>query len=102
MSAELDVLVAGYIGERVASTVSLIQDGDLLVVVDPGMVADRSAILGPLRARGIAPEAITDIVNGTFRKQDGLPRLFHGPRFFRGAPPFNPQQTPATPGNATA
>jgi glyoxylase-like metal-dependent hydrolase (beta-lactamase superfamily II) len=62
VSAELDVLVAGYVGERVASTVSLIRDGDLLVVVDPGMVADRSAILGPLRARGIAPEAITEIV----------------------------------------
>jgi hypothetical protein len=45
---------------------------------------------------------ITDIVNGTFRRQNGLPRMFHGPRFFRGAPPLNPQQTPTTPGNATA
>jgi hypothetical protein len=45
-------------------------------------------------------QAITDIVNGTFRKQDGLPRLFHGPRFFRGEPPQQPRSP--TPGNATA
>ena len=42
------LLHAGYIGERTASTVVLVRDGDALIVVDPGMVAQRSLILDPL------------------------------------------------------
>lgn len=60
--ADLDVLFDGYVGERVAGTVSLVRDGDVLVVVDPGMVPDRDRILAPLERRGITPEAITDVV----------------------------------------
>jgi len=45
MTAQLEVLVSGYVGERVASTVSLVRDGDVTVIVDPGMVADRRQIL---------------------------------------------------------
>ena len=56
MSAQLDVLTEGYVGDRVAGTVVLIRDGDLVAVVDPGMVADRLRILGPLDELGIAPE----------------------------------------------
>ncbi len=62
MTAALDVLTAGYVGERVAGTVVLIRDGDLVAVLDPGMVADRSRILGPLADLGIEPDDVTDVV----------------------------------------
>ena len=60
--AQLDILFTGYVGERVAGTVSLIRDGGLVAVVDPGMVPDRSVILDPLAGLGVAPEEVTDIV----------------------------------------
>ena len=60
--ARLDVLFTGYVGDAVAGTVSLVREGDRVVVVDPGMVPDRSAILEPLAALGVAPEDVTDVV----------------------------------------
>ena len=62
MTARLDVLTAGYVGDRVASTVALIRDGDLVAVVDPGMVADRSQILQPLAELGVEPDQVTDVI----------------------------------------
>ena len=62
MTAELVVLSAGYAHERVASSVTLIVDGDSVIVVDPGMVSHRNAILDPLHHRGIDPSDVTDIV----------------------------------------
>src|SRR5437899_2402104 len=63
MTATVHILNAGYVGDRVASTVTLVLDGDAKVVVDPGMVANReSDILGPLREVGVAPEEISDVV----------------------------------------
>jgi hypothetical protein len=46
-SASVYVLHEGYVGrdgddERVAGTVTLIMDGDAVIVVDPGMVAGRA------------------------------------------------------------
>jgi glyoxylase-like metal-dependent hydrolase (beta-lactamase superfamily II) len=62
-TARVDVLVEGYARlPHVAGTVSLVRDGGRVVVVDPGMVADRALILRPLRERGIAPEDVTDVV----------------------------------------
>jgi glyoxylase-like metal-dependent hydrolase (beta-lactamase superfamily II) len=62
-TATVTVLCTGYAElPRVAGTVSLIIDDDTTVIVDPGMVADRGLILGPLRDRGVEPEAVTDIV----------------------------------------
>jgi len=55
------MLHAGYVGDRVASSVVLVQDGDALIVADPGMVARRSHILDPLAALGVAPEAVTHV-----------------------------------------
>jgi glyoxylase-like metal-dependent hydrolase (beta-lactamase superfamily II) len=57
----VDVLHAGYTGERTASTVVLVRDGDAVIVVDPGMVAHRSLILDPLGRLGVAPEAVTHV-----------------------------------------
>jgi len=62
-TARLDVLVEGYVRmPNVAGTVSLVRDADRVVVVDPGMVADRDLILRPLRALGVAPGDVTDVV----------------------------------------
>lgn len=49
-------------GSRVGSTVGLARDGDVLAVIDPGMVVARSAILLPLAALGVRPESVTDVV----------------------------------------
>jgi glyoxylase-like metal-dependent hydrolase (beta-lactamase superfamily II) len=62
MPARLNVLCSGYVGDRVASTVVLIRDGDAVVVVDPGMVASRAEILGPLAALDVRPDEVTDVV----------------------------------------
>jgi glyoxylase-like metal-dependent hydrolase (beta-lactamase superfamily II) len=63
MAAELHVIHDGYANEQgVASSVVLVRDGDQVVVVDPGMVADRRLILGPLEAAGVRPEDVTDVV----------------------------------------
>jgi glyoxylase-like metal-dependent hydrolase (beta-lactamase superfamily II) len=65
MAARYHLLHAGYVrddGASVGSSVSLIEDGDAVIVVDPGLVADRSDILGPLAAHGRAPEEVTHVV----------------------------------------
>ncbi len=36
--AQLDILFEGYVGDRVAGTVSLIRDGDLVAVVEVGVL----------------------------------------------------------------
>jgi len=60
--AQLDLLVVGYARDRVASTCTLIRDGDSVIVVDPGMVADRALMLGPLARLGVAATTVTDVV----------------------------------------
>ena len=62
MTATVDVLANGYAEERVASTVTLIRDGDVIIVVDPGMVADRRLILDPMADLGVEPGEVTDVV----------------------------------------
>jgi glyoxylase-like metal-dependent hydrolase (beta-lactamase superfamily II) len=66
-SAEVHVLHEGYVGlegddERVSGTVTLIIDGGTVIVVDPGMVADRGALLAELAAHGPRQEDVTDVV----------------------------------------
>ena len=65
MPAFHHLLHAGYIrdgGVTVGSSVSLIEDGEAVMIVDPGMVADRRAILGPLRAHGHEPNDVTHVL----------------------------------------
>jgi glyoxylase-like metal-dependent hydrolase (beta-lactamase superfamily II) len=62
-TARVDVLVEGYArSPRVAGSVSLVRDAGRVIVVDPGMVADREIILGPLRDLGVRPEEVTEVV----------------------------------------
>lgn len=67
--AEVHVLSEGYARDgdaeeesRVASSVGFVRDGDALVVIDPGMVPARSAILDPLAALDVFPGDVTDVV----------------------------------------
>ena len=62
MTAILDVLTVGYVGDRVAGTVCLVRSGDAVIVVDPGMVSSRAKILDPLAVLGVAVTDVTDIV----------------------------------------
>ena len=53
MTAQVRILFEGYLSrpdaeDRTASTVGFIRDEDVLVVVDPGLVPGRDAILRPL------------------------------------------------------
>ena len=66
-TAQVHILHEGYARdnggeERVASTVTLITDGDAVIVVDPGMVAARGDLLAALSTRGVAPAEVTDVV----------------------------------------
>jgi glyoxylase-like metal-dependent hydrolase (beta-lactamase superfamily II) len=63
MAATHHLLHAGYArDDGVASSVSLVLDGAAVIVVDPGMVADRELILAPLRGLGLAPSDVTHVV----------------------------------------
>ena len=66
-SASVHVLHEGYAGrdgdnERVAGTVTLIIDGAAVIVVDPGMVASRAALLTALAGHGPQATDVTDVV----------------------------------------
>src|SRR2546428_12894062 len=68
-AAEVHILFNGYVGDtdvptvnRVASTVALVRDGNVKVIIDPGMVPSPDAILEPLAALGESPTTITDVV----------------------------------------
>ena len=66
-SAAVHVLLAGYAreaedGEHVGSTITLIQDGAAVIVVDPGLVSSRDALLAAVAGHGVAPTEITDVV----------------------------------------
>ena len=63
MNAVVHVLVVGRADDSgVESTISLVRDGKSVIVIDPGMVADRRQILEPLAERGLGPEEVTDVV----------------------------------------
>jgi glyoxylase-like metal-dependent hydrolase (beta-lactamase superfamily II) len=66
-TATVHILQDGYAreaadGEHVGSTVTLIADGDTVVVVDPGMVSSREALLAALARLEVRPDAVTDVV----------------------------------------
>lgn len=62
MAASYHVLHPGFVDDRgVGSTVSLVVDGETRIVVDPGMVADRNQILGPLQEQGVGADEVTHV-----------------------------------------
>ena len=65
----MHVLIDGYVDQsgggnemRVAGTVTLILDGEAVIVVDPGMVASRETLLAALAQHGPQPGDVTDLV----------------------------------------
>ena len=57
----------GYVREtdgqqHVGGTVTLIIDGDAVIVVDPGMVASREELLAAVAQHGVEPGVVTDVV----------------------------------------
>ena len=66
-AAQVSVLHEGYVGldgddERVSGTVTLIIDGDAVIVVDPGMVASREELLAAVAQHGVEAGVVTDVV----------------------------------------
>ncbi|SRR6266567_883585 len=61
-SAEVHILFNGYADAHVASTVSFVRDGDVRVIIDPGMVPNPAAILAPLISLDETATSITDVV----------------------------------------
>ncbi|MGO8958229.1 MAG: MBL fold metallo-hydrolase [Streptosporangiaceae bacterium] len=66
-AASVHVLLAGYAredddGEHVGSTITLIRDGAAVIVVDPGLVPSRDALLAALEQHGAKPGEVTDVV----------------------------------------
>jgi glyoxylase-like metal-dependent hydrolase (beta-lactamase superfamily II) len=66
-TARVHVLQDGYVrededGDRVGSTITLIVDGEVVVVVDPGMTWSRAAVISALAEHDIAPDDVTDVV----------------------------------------
>jgi glyoxylase-like metal-dependent hydrolase (beta-lactamase superfamily II) len=61
-TARFDILLTGSLGPHVASSCSLVRDGDAVIVIDPGLAPSQDAILDPLRALGVEAAAVTDVV----------------------------------------
>ena len=61
--ATVELIHAGYTHDdsRVGSSISLVRDGDAILIADPGLVASHAAILDPLRSRGIDPNDVTHV-----------------------------------------
>jgi glyoxylase-like metal-dependent hydrolase (beta-lactamase superfamily II) len=63
----VDILVEGSLTSTsggVASSCTLIRDGDRVIVVDPGMAESARSILDPLAALGVGVEDVTEVVLG--------------------------------------
>jgi glyoxylase-like metal-dependent hydrolase (beta-lactamase superfamily II) len=61
-TARVDVLLAGSPGPNVVSTCTLLRDGEIVAVVDPGLAPSQGAILEPLREFGLDAGDVTDVV----------------------------------------
>lgn len=61
MTAIVDVLTNGYAHDHGASSVILVRENDVIIIIDPGMVARRDVILDPLHALGIHEDDVTDV-----------------------------------------
>ena len=61
-AARIDVLLVGSLRPTVRSSCTLVREGPVAAVIDPGLAPAPSALLDPLRALGLAPEDVTDVV----------------------------------------
>ena len=66
VNATVDVLVTGHVeetdaGSSVHPTISLVRDGDLVVVVDPGILSEQALLTEALRGHGLGLEDVTHV-----------------------------------------
>jgi glyoxylase-like metal-dependent hydrolase (beta-lactamase superfamily II) len=64
--ATVDVLITGFAeetdsGDSVHPTVSLVRDGDLVIVVDPGILSDTTLLTDALAGHGLAVADVTHV-----------------------------------------
>lgn len=60
--ARFQVIQEGSGRPLVRSTVTLVFDGEAVIVIDPGMAPSQAAILEPLAAQGVSPDAVSDVI----------------------------------------
>ena len=60
--ARVHVLLDGTLRPDVASTCTLVLDGDHAIVVDPGLAPSQESITGPLHELGLSRSDVTDVV----------------------------------------
>ena len=63
--AEFHLLFSGYVNQaqgRIASTVSFVREGEIRVIIDPGIVPSTKSILEALAALRESPTTITDVI----------------------------------------
>jgi glyoxylase-like metal-dependent hydrolase (beta-lactamase superfamily II) len=60
--ARVDVLLTGSLGPTVRSTCTLVRDGALVAVIDPGLAPSQAAILDPLDALGLSPADVNTVI----------------------------------------
>ncbi|HEX7196181.1 MAG TPA: MBL fold metallo-hydrolase [Candidatus Limnocylindria bacterium] len=61
-SARFDILLTGSPGPAVASTCSLVRDGDVAIVIDPGLAPSQASLLTSLSELGMTATEVTDVV----------------------------------------
>ena len=66
-TAQVHVLFNGYVNTAVspfsvASSIAFVREGEVRVIIDPGMVPSPRAILDPLERLGESPAGVTDVV----------------------------------------
>jgi glyoxylase-like metal-dependent hydrolase (beta-lactamase superfamily II) len=54
MTAEVQILVEGYAEEKTCPTITLVKDGDLIMVVDPGVLESQQVLIDALQKEGLA------------------------------------------------
>ena len=60
--ARYDILLEGSLRPGVRSTCTLVREGAMAAVIDPGLAPSQAAILDPLRALGLEPGDVTEVV----------------------------------------
>ncbi len=61
-TARVDLLQVGSLTPGVRSTCTLVRDGSLVAVIDPGLAPSAAALLDPLRAIGLEPGSVNAVV----------------------------------------
>ncbi|HYI66287.1 MAG TPA: MBL fold metallo-hydrolase [Candidatus Limnocylindrales bacterium] len=61
-TARFDILLEGSVEPGVRGTCTLVRDGDLVAVIDPGLAPSQASLLDPLRALGLDPGDVTAVV----------------------------------------